>query len=182
VRSIENSVFGSLPLRRSLRLVSLVLAATAAFAPADPVAADAADAILDTKFELFVTDPDESIAFYAVLGFEIAHRQSYGYTTLRNGRAVIALSPVPWWLPLRLASWLRYPPLGTELVFYVADPDSAHAALEGVGHQPGPLIRQPWGHRDFRITDPDGYYLRVSEGTAIPEPGTAARARPRPIE
>ena len=116
-----------------------------------------------------MTDPEESIDFYAVLGFEVAHRQSYGYTTLRNGSTVVALSPVPWWLPLRLASWLRYPPIGSELVFYTAELEPLHAALEVAGCDPGAIQLQPWGQRDFRITDPDGYYLRVSEGGAIPE-------------
>jgi len=26
-----------------------------------------------------------------------------------------------------------------------------------------PLQRRRWGLRDFRITDPDGYYLRVTQ-------------------
>ena len=50
---------------------------------------------LDSKFELFVTDPAESTRFYATLGFDVAQRKPDGYTTLRNGRVVVALSPVP---------------------------------------------------------------------------------------
>jgi hypothetical protein len=32
------------------------------------------------------------------------------------------------------------------------------------GYAPGTIEKQPWGIRDFRIFDPEGYYVRVSEG------------------
>ncbi len=35
--------------------------------------------------------------------------------------------------------------------------DAAHAVAE-------PLQDRPWGLRDFRVSDPDGYYVRVTEG------------------
>ena len=37
--------------------------------------------------------------------------------------------------------------------------DSGHPILE-------PLRERPWGLRDFRISDPDGYYLRVTSRPA----------------
>jgi hypothetical protein len=30
------------------------------------------------------------------------------------------------------------------------------------------VVLQAWGDRDFRLTDPDGYYVRMSEGQAVP--------------
>lgn len=56
---------------------------------------------IESKFELFVTDVEQSISFYTTLGFVVAHQKPYGYTTLRKGSTVIALSPVSGWLPLR---------------------------------------------------------------------------------
>jgi hypothetical protein len=32
-----------------------------------------------------------------------------------------------------------------------------------------PLTDRPWGLRDFRVVDPDGYYLRVTHGNAAAE-------------
>jgi hypothetical protein len=29
-------------------------------------------------------------------------------------------------------------------------------------------VLQPWGLRDFRVDDHDGYYVRVTEGLALP--------------
>ena len=121
-----------------------------------------------SKFELFVTDVESSRAFYAALGFEVAHEQPTGYTTLRKGETVVALSPVPGWLPLRWLWFLRLPPIGAEIVLYTDRLEALRAALEAAGHEPGRIERQSWGDRDFRLTDVDGYYVRVSEGSAIP--------------
>jgi uncharacterized glyoxalase superfamily protein PhnB len=53
--------------------------------------------------------------------------------------------------------------LGVEIVIEVGDVDAAHAAVQASG-QPIllPLKERPWGLRDFRIADPDGYYLRIT--------------------
>jgi catechol 2,3-dioxygenase-like lactoylglutathione lyase family enzyme len=124
--------------------------------------------VVDAKFELFVTDPAEAIRFYEALGFDVAHQKAEGYSTLQSVDTVVALSPVPWWLPLRLARFLRYPPIGTELVFYTDRLESLHRELSEAGYDPGAIALQSWGDRDFRLTDPDGYYVRLSEGRAIP--------------
>jgi catechol 2,3-dioxygenase-like lactoylglutathione lyase family enzyme len=134
-----------------------------------PAAADDASAsIVDAKFELFVTDVEESIRFYDALGFSIAEAKPDGYSTLRSARTVVALSPVPWWLPLRLAAFLRHPPIGTEIVFYTDRLDPLREELVAAGYSPGPVVLQPWGDRDFRLSDPDGYYVRLSEGRSAP--------------
>ena len=72
------------------------------------------------------------------------------------------------WLPVSWLGFLRYPPLGTELVLYVEDLEATRRVLEEAGHDPGEIALQSWGDRDFRLTDPDGYYVRVSEGGAEP--------------
>ncbi len=129
----------------------------------------AAPTISESKFELFVTDVEESVHFYTTLGFEIAQQKADGYTTLESGSTVVALSPVPRWLPLRWLGFLRLPPLGTEIVLYSNRLEELRSALEAAGYAPGAITRQPWGDRDFRVTDHDGYYLRVSEGRAVPQ-------------
>ena len=126
--------------------------------------------ISESKFELFVTDVEESTRFYTTLGFVVAHRKPDGYTTLKNGSTVVALSPVPSWLPLRWLGFLRRPPLGTEIVFYTARLKELRAALDAAGYTPGAIALQSWGDRDFRVTDHDGYYIRVSEGLSVPQP------------
>jgi catechol 2,3-dioxygenase-like lactoylglutathione lyase family enzyme len=124
--------------------------------------------VVGSKFELFVSDSAESAAFYSALGFDVVHEKPGGYATLRSGPTVIALSPLPWWLPVRWLGFLRNPPLGTEIVLYVEDLDRSRASAEHAGYSPGPITLQSWGDRDFRVSDPDGYYVRVSTGTAVP--------------
>jgi lactoylglutathione lyase len=128
----------------------------------------AATSVTGSKFELFVTDVEQSIRFYTTLGFVIAHRKPGGYTTLEAGSTVVALSPVSAWLPLRWLGFLRHPPLGTEIVFYSGELERLRSALDAAGYDPGAIVRQPWGDRDFRVSDYDGYYVRVSEGRAVP--------------
>jgi catechol 2,3-dioxygenase-like lactoylglutathione lyase family enzyme len=140
----------------------LLLAGNASFA--DPPVAP----LIESKLELFVHDAEASTAFYATLGFVVSHQKDGGYTTLSAGSTVIALSPMPWWLPTHWLGGLRYPPTGTEIVLYFAELDGMHEALANAGHAPGEITLQPWGDRDFRVRDPDGYYVRVSQGTAVP--------------
>jgi lactoylglutathione lyase len=123
--------------------------------------------VIASKFELFVTDVEDSISFYETLGFVVAHKKSYGYTTMQNGSTVIALSPVSGWLPLRWFWFLRYPPIGTEIVLYTNRLNELHSALESRGYDPGDIKLQAWGDLDFRVSDYDGYYIRVSEGSSI---------------
>lgn len=125
--------------------------------------------ISESKFELFVTDVEESTRFYTTLGFVVAHRKPDGYTTLRNGSTVVALSPVSSWLPLRWLGFLRHPPLGTEIVFYTERLEELRAALDAAGYAPGAIALQSWGDRDFRVTDHDGYYIRITEGLPLPQ-------------
>ncbi len=124
--------------------------------------------VIDSKFELFVTDASESVRFYETLGFSLAHAKPDGYSTLRSGNTVVALSPVPGWLPLRLVGFLRRPPIGTEIVLYTDHLEQLRETMVAAGYAPGPIALQSWGDRDFRLTDPDGYYVRMSEGRAVP--------------
>ncbi len=119
------------------------------------------------RIELFVDDLDTSIAFYErVLGFELTRRDER-YASLRRGTAVLGLGPVatlpergpgPGFTQERLAANRG---AGVEIVLEVEDldaalADAAHAVAE-------PLQDRPWGLRDFRVSDPDGYYVRVTE-------------------
>ena len=60
-------------------------------------------------------------------------------------------------------------PIGTEIVFYTNQLEALRNGLLAAGYEPGPIALQSWGDRDFRVRDSDGYYVRVSEGAAIPE-------------
>ena len=120
------------------------------------------------RMELFVDDLDTSIGFYAALGFAVERRE-HDYASLRWGDAVIGLGPVaklpptgegPGFTRERLAGARG---AGVEIVLEVEDLDTALAAVRAAGHPLAePPQDQPWGLRDFRLADPDGYYLRIT--------------------
>lgn len=56
--------------------------------------------------------------------------------------------------------------VGVEIVVEVDDVDAAFTRAwdAAVAHdgQVEPLAARPWGQTDFRLIDPDGYYVRVT--------------------
>jgi len=110
---------------------------------------------------------DVAIGFYTgVLGFELVRRES-GYSSLREGGVILGLGPIAklpaegGYFTREIAELRRG--LGVEIVLEVDDLDAYHARVLASGHPIfEPLRERPWGARDFRIVDPDGYYLRVT--------------------
>jgi lactoylglutathione lyase len=50
-----------------------------------------------------------------------------------------------------------------EIVLEVPDVDAAYEQARSAGAEIAERPRlQPWGLRDFRLADPDGYYVRVT--------------------
>ncbi|MGO7861653.1 VOC family protein [Rhizobium ruizarguesonis] len=120
---------------------------------------------MQLSLELFVESPEKSIDFYRrVLGFEVQGSASTEYTMLENGDAVVAInsrSVLSTDHPLLIASGQRAG-LGVEIVLKVADVEDAYRAAKESGWPVSDLALQPWGLRDFRLVDPDGYYVRVT--------------------
>jgi heme-degrading monooxygenase HmoA/predicted enzyme related to lactoylglutathione lyase len=127
--------------------------------------------LMSLRVELFVSDLDASAAFYTdVLGFTLA-RSDAAYRSLVRGAAVLGLGP-------RADDPRRNPTVpgaGIEVVIEIdggpEEIDALHAHVHECGAAvAGPPTDQPWGLRDFRLVDPDGYYLRVTHrgGDAAP--------------
>jgi catechol 2,3-dioxygenase-like lactoylglutathione lyase family enzyme len=123
------------------------------------------------RVELFVADVRRSAAFYTdVLGFT-REAENDGYVAVRRGAAVIGIgraSELPASHPLHARDGDRNG-IGVEIVVEVADVDAAYRTVTDAGWPAlGPVKQRPWGARDFRLLDPDGYYVRV---TSMVEPG-----------
>ncbi len=119
------------------------------------------------RFELFVRDIGVAIAFYSgVMGFDLI-REEPGYSSLRRGEVILGLGSISK-LPVEggyftreIAGYRRG--LGVEIVLEVNDLDAYHARILASGYEISePLRERPWGLRDFRVVDPDGYYLRIT--------------------
>jgi catechol 2,3-dioxygenase-like lactoylglutathione lyase family enzyme len=132
------------------------------------------------RIELFVEDLDTSIGFYAALGFAV-ERHEHDYASLRWGDATIGLGPIDKFPPTGPGPGFTQERVtatrgaGVEIVLEVPDLDVALAAVRAAGHDLAEEpIDRPWGLRDFRLTDPDGYYLRITTPTAT-NPGSDPR-------
>ena len=116
--------------------------------------------------EFFVEDLSRSRHFYTrVLGFEIIQQKPDGFTELRCGTAVLALNSLTILNPdhpARPAPGERAGK-GVETVLLVDDLEALHQRVVDSGWPLStPLTKQPWGMTDFRLIDPDGYYIRVT--------------------
>ena len=122
--------------------------------------------------ELFVDDMEASIAFYTrVLAFELARHEPGDYASLRLGGIVLGIGPVAklpgesGYFGREIATLRRG--LGVENIFEMDDVEGCHERVADCGHPIlEPLQDRPWGLRDFRISDPDGYYLRITSRSA----------------
>ncbi|WP_152362603.1 VOC family protein [Microlunatus speluncae] len=113
------------------------------------------------RIEVFTTDPGRSVEFYRrVLRFTgPPGAAADGYTALQRDGVTIGVSPHP----DPAVPEFRRPPTGTEIVLEVDDLDAEFAIIRDSGWPiDAPITEQPWGLRDFRILDPDGYYLRFT--------------------
>jgi lactoylglutathione lyase len=121
------------------------------------------------RFELFVSDRDRSVDFYtSVLGFEV-QRLDESHALLTCGAVTLGLGREadlpetgdgPGFTQQRVA---RDHGAGVEIVLETPDLDALYDRVRRSGWRiVAPLQDRPWGLRDFRITDPDGYYLRIT--------------------
>ena len=123
------------------------------------------------RFELFVDDVAATVRFYqATIGLRPSDGWTPdGYVRLYAGAVSIgvqhhaSLPSEHHFSPAHLAGPRG---VGAEIVIEVDDVDTAYALAsrqaERYGGRVEPLANQPWGLRDFRLIDPDGYYLRVT--------------------
>jgi lactoylglutathione lyase len=126
------------------------------------------------RLELFVNDLDASVAFYTgVLGFAVS-RRSADYVSLRHGLVILGLGPLAKLLPPGAEPGLTGQQAvrkgsGVEIVLEVDSVEelvALHDQCQARAVVADALRMRPWGLRDFRLVDPDGYYLRVTHGNA----------------
>jgi len=120
------------------------------------------------RVELFPANLEDTLDFYTrVLGFEPVRYgpgSSSNYLLLRRGGAVIAASS----REEVVDRSTRRPPVGVEIVLEVDDLASERRRVMAANW---PVLenvtRRPWGARDFRLVDPSGYYVNVTEPDEI---------------
>lgn len=115
------------------------------------------------RYEVFHPAVPEVVSFYVdVLRFELIGHQQDGfpeYATLIREGVQVGCCESP-----DAATAARRPPNGSEIVLVVDDIDAEYLAVRATGYRlADDLTAQPWGSRDFRLFDPTGQYLRVTQ-------------------
>ena len=119
---------------------------------------------MTARFEVFSADLAASADFYVrVLGCalvrdERASATPYLSLVRDDVRIGVAARPEP------LDRSARRPPVGLEVVLEADDLAAERARVASAGWPVlEEITRRPWGLRDFRLLDPDGYLLRITE-------------------
>jgi catechol 2,3-dioxygenase-like lactoylglutathione lyase family enzyme len=120
--------------------------------------------VASLRLELFVRDLAEAVAFYRdVLGFTVLD-DSDDYVGVRLGGVTFGLGPqdrLPANHHFGAEGLARQKGVGVEIVIEVDDIAALHDRVAASGYPiASGLKRRPWGATDFRVVDPDGYYLR----------------------
>jgi lactoylglutathione lyase len=121
---------------------------------------------MSLRFEIFPEDLDVIVDFYTrVLRFRLTEDrrgEPDAYVALQRGSVRVGAlrSAAP---DARAA---RVPPAGVELVLEVDDVAGERDRVVAAGWPlEEDLQDRPWGLTDFRILDPGGYYLRITNRT-----------------
>ena len=116
--------------------------------------------------EFFASDIDRSIDFYAHLGFRVAKRFE-DWVLLRRGETRLGLQGDAHAVagPHYFTPHIGRSPRGTgvEVSVQVDDVDGVYAAALAAGlNIVKPIQDRPGRARDFRVADPDGYFVRIT--------------------
>jgi uncharacterized glyoxalase superfamily protein PhnB len=139
---------------------------------------DQQDTINRLQIELHVPDFDTALEFYGKLGFKkVWMRQEHNggdYLIMEHGGTILNFWPgndAVWDQP-----YFKNFPKGTkrgygiEIAIPVDDVEASYQQVKQFAHISSALKMQPWGVKDFRIEDPFGFYLRITERHNILDP------------
>jgi lactoylglutathione lyase len=117
------------------------------------------------SFEVFHQDIRTLIDFYVdVLGFQApAADASADYVVVRRDAVRVGCCAHD-----EADSIQRRPPGGSEIVLWVDDIQAEYDRVLASGWpMADPLQNRPWGLKDFRVFDPAGQYIRITNATAL---------------
>lgn len=115
------------------------------------------------RIEIFPSDLQRSIDFYtSILGFTLLQRKGE-YAYLGRDSIFIGAIEIPSSETIEEKSRYRQPNKGVEIVMEVDDLEKERDSIVSKSwNLAADIHSQPWGLRDFRLVDPDGYYLRIT--------------------
>lgn len=116
------------------------------------------------RCEIFPANLDRCVDFYVdVLGFALTRDErdlQDPYVYLKRGDVRVGALPHAG----AVTAEARRPPSGIELVLEVDDLEAERDRVAATWQLAEDITTRPWGLRDFRLLDPDGYYWRITTG------------------
>jgi lactoylglutathione lyase len=121
---------------------------------------------LRLRMELFTHDLEKSVRFFEeIIGLKL-NRMDGTYADLGNGSVEIGIGlfeSLPETHPLKTKGSERIG-LGVEIVLEFPDIEKKYKEVAASGYPiESHLTKQAWGSKDFRLLDPNGYYIRLTE-------------------
>ena len=122
-----------------------------------------------TSLELHVADVERSLSFYGTLGFQVARRWKDWIRLDRDGAELVLFGDA--YVRGRdhyFTPYIDRTPrgVGVEVIVEVADIETLEAvhaaAVAAALHIVRPPQDRDWKARDFRLADPDGYFIRIT--------------------
>jgi lactoylglutathione lyase len=120
----------------------------------------------DVYIELHVPDFKRAIKFYSRLGFKILWRTD-DYLVMKRKKSVLnfyggsqKVYSHPYFGRFKKTTKCGY---GVEIIIPVDQVERSYKSVKKFGKIVQPLKLKKWGRRDFRIVDPFGFYLRITE-------------------
>lgn len=121
----------------------------------------------DLHIELHVPDFKKAIDFYTLLGFKVFVEVDEKYFVMRRGKTYLnfyggsdTVYDHSYFKNFSKDTKRGY---GIELIIPVDDVESFFESVKDKVKVVEPLKLRSWGAKDFRVEDPFGFYLRVTE-------------------
>jgi uncharacterized glyoxalase superfamily protein PhnB len=119
------------------------------------------------RLELFTSNIAKTVSFYQdVLGFKPLNSASHTYQPIQNGQVVLGIGLLEslgnnHYFNSELSD-LKFG-YGVEIVLEVDDIQLIYNKVKKANVEiESELKKRPWGLKDFRLVDPNGYYIRVT--------------------
>ncbi|QNK48966.1 VOC family protein [Brevibacterium sp. PAMC23299] len=127
---------------------------------------------MNLRLELFVESIEKSVGFYRdILEFNAPKEIIHTYVPVKKGNVTLGLGEMkslPENHPLKVSNNSQQTGLGVEIVLEVEDINDIYNKVVEKGYSiQTKLTKRSWGLEDFRLIDPDGYYLRITSMATI---------------
>ncbi|MDP1422079.1 VOC family protein [Peribacillus simplex] len=127
---------------------------------------------MNLRLELFVESIEKSVEFYRdILEFNAPKEIIHTYVPVKKGSVTLGLGEMknlPESHPLKVSNSCQQTGLGVEIVLEVEDINDIYNKVVEKGYSiQTKLTKRSWGLEDFRLIDPDGYYIRITSMATI---------------